>query len=99
MRLKTKKLKSDYIKRLKANKEEKKGIRKSSLLKNKILPLSIRYHILNKSEDIQIKKTQIRNRCIITGRSRGIFTKFGISRIELRNQSNVGNIPGMTSHE
>ena len=39
--------------------------------------------------------TRIRNRCFITGRSRGYFRAFGMSRICLREQINKGNIPGI----
>jgi small subunit ribosomal protein S14 len=35
------------------------------------------------------------NRCQITGRSRGVYRKFGISRIVLRELALQGMIPGM----
>ena len=35
------------------------------------------------------------NRCQITGRSRGVYRKFGISRIVLRELALQGKIPGM----
>jgi small subunit ribosomal protein S14 len=35
------------------------------------------------------------NRCQITGRSRGVYRKFGISRIMLRQLALEGKIPGM----
>jgi len=41
-----------------------------------------------------IRKTQIRNRCIYTGRSRGILPKYGISRIMFRHLVENGYIPG-----
>jgi small subunit ribosomal protein S14 len=40
--------------------------------------------------------TRIRNRCELTGRSRGFYRKFGLNRIELRNLANKGLIPGVT---
>lgn len=39
--------------------------------------------------------TRKRNRCQITGRSRGVYRKFGISRIVLRELALQGMIPGM----
>ncbi len=36
-----------------------------------------------------------RNRCQITGRARGVYRKFGISRIVLRELALQGLIPGM----
>jgi small subunit ribosomal protein S14 len=39
--------------------------------------------------------TRKRNRCQITGRSRGVYRKFGNSRIMLRELALQGMIPGM----
>lgn len=39
---------------------------------------------------------RVRNRCSITGRSRGYYRKFKISRIALRDLASIGMIPGMT---
>lgn len=38
---------------------------------------------------------RIRNRCFITGRSRGYIRSFGMSRISLREQALRGYIPGL----
>lgn len=40
-------------------------------------------------------KIRVRNRCSITGRSRGNYRKFGISRIMLREMGAHGLIPGL----
>ena len=40
--------------------------------------------------------TRVRNRCSTTGRPRGVYRKFGLNRIELRNLGNKGLIPGLT---
>ena len=40
--------------------------------------------------------TRVRNRCATTGRPRGVYRKFGLNRIELRNLANRGMIPGVT---
>jgi len=38
---------------------------------------------------------RIRNRCVITGRSRSVSRFFKISRIQFRELSSVGKIPGI----
>ena len=39
--------------------------------------------------------TRIRNRCELTGRPRGVYRKFKLSRIALRDLASAGQIPGM----
>ena len=39
---------------------------------------------------------RIRNRCNLTGRPRGYYRKFGLSRISLREMANNWKIPGIT---
>jgi small subunit ribosomal protein S14 len=39
--------------------------------------------------------TRIRNRCELTGRPRGVYRKFKLSRIALRELASSGQIPGM----
>jgi small subunit ribosomal protein S14 len=41
-------------------------------------------------------KIRVRNRCVITGRSRGFYRMFGLSRIKLRDLALEGKIPGVT---
>lgn len=38
---------------------------------------------------------RIRNRCLLTGRPRGVFSKFGLGRIKLRDIAMSGKIPGI----
>nr|AMD08055.1 ribosomal protein S14 [Euglena mutabilis] len=40
-------------------------------------------------------KSRLRNRCIITGRGRGYYRMFGLSRHVLRNMSHYGLLPGV----
>ena len=40
-------------------------------------------------------ETRLRNRCAITGRPRGYYRKFRLSRIALRELASSGQIPGM----
>lgn len=38
---------------------------------------------------------RLKNRCMFTGRSRGFYRKFGISRLVLREMALRGEIPGL----
>lgn len=40
--------------------------------------------------------TRLRNRCKVTGRSRGYMRRFGLSRIAFREMALRGEIPGVT---
>ena len=39
--------------------------------------------------------TRVRNRCELTGRPRGVYRKFKLSRIAVRELASSGQIPGM----
>ncbi len=41
-------------------------------------------------------KVRIRNRCLVTGRGRGVYRKFKLSRIAFRELSAIGQVPGVT---
>ncbi|MCB1082356.1 MAG: 30S ribosomal protein S14 [Chlamydiia bacterium] len=41
-------------------------------------------------------KIRLRNRCRLTGRSRGYLRKFNLSRLCFREMANAGLIPGIT---
>jgi small subunit ribosomal protein S14 len=41
-------------------------------------------------------KSRQRNRCAITGRSRGVYRKFGLARTKLREAASRGEIPGLS---
>ena len=74
---------------------------KRESLKNKIkdknLSLEDRIIYQNKLNDLPRNGSAIRhrNRCEITGRPRGNYRKFGLSRIKLRELSMSGDIPGV----
>ncbi|MGP1665116.1 MAG: 30S ribosomal protein S14 [Rhodanobacter sp.] len=40
--------------------------------------------------------TRQRNRCVVTGRARGVYSKFGLTRHKLREMALRGEVPGMT---
>jgi small subunit ribosomal protein S14 len=39
--------------------------------------------------------SRMRNRCAITGRSRGVYRKFGLGRTKLREATMRGDVPGL----
>lgn len=40
-------------------------------------------------------KNRYRNRCELTGRSRGVYSKFRLSRNKLRELASIGQLPGV----
>jgi len=58
--------------------------------------LQLRQNFFNKIFDKMIYKySRIHNRCVLTGRSRSLVSKFRLSRIVLRKLSAIGFIPGI----
>ena len=39
--------------------------------------------------------SRLRNRCALTGRPRGVYSKFGLGRIKLRELAMRGEVPGV----
>lgn len=88
-------------------KDNKKRLTYALLEEKKVILNSIRNNISLKKNlrlgamlildkfPIYSSRCQIRNRCIITGRSRGVYSFFGLSRIYLRNLSRLGILPGV----
>ena len=67
-------------------------------IKNKDLNLEERIKLQSKLNDLprDSSRIRVRNRCEITGRSRGVYRKFSLSRIKLRELSMSGALPGVT---
>ena len=74
---------------------------KRKALKKKIMDKNIsieeRLKLQNKLNDLPRNSANIRyrNRCKLTGRTRGVYRKFGLSRIKIRELSMSGDLPGM----
>ena len=70
-------------------------------LKNRImkkdLTIEDRLKIHDKLNDLPRNSSSIRyrNRCKLTGRTRGVYRKFGLSRIKIRELSMSGDLPGV----
>ena len=64
---------------------------------NKDLTIEERLQIQNKLNDLPRNSSSIRfrNRCKLTGRTRGVYRKFGLSRIKIRELSMSGDLPGV----
>ena len=67
-------------------------------IKNKNLSLEERIKLQSKLNDLprDSSRVRVRNRCKITGRARGVYRKFGLSRIKIRELSMSGALPGVT---
>ena len=66
-------------------------------IKDKTISIEERIKIQNKLNDLPRNGSSIRhrNRCELTGRPRGNYRKFGLSRIKLRELSMTGDLPGV----
>ncbi len=79
---------------------EKYSNRRKSLklkIKNKDLSFEERLKLQDKLNDLPRNSSSIRyrNRCKLTGRTRGVYRKFGLSRIKIRELSMSGDLPGV----
>jgi small subunit ribosomal protein S14 len=74
---------------------------KRNSLKEKImkkdLSMEDRFKIQSKLNDLPRDSAtiRVRNRCLLTGRTRGVYRKFGLSRIKLRELTMSGALPGV----
>ena len=92
---------SSIQKNLKRKKIVTKFQNRRLVLKKKImqkdLSMEDRFKIQSKINDLprDSSNIRVRNRCEITGRTRGVYRKFGLSRIKLRELTMSGSLPGM----
>ena len=63
----------------------------------KDLSIEERFKIQSKLNELprDSSKIRVRNRCKLTGRTRGVYRKFGLSRIKIRELSMSGALPGV----
>jgi small subunit ribosomal protein S14 len=68
-----------------------------SKIMQKDLSIEDRLKIQTKLNDLPRNSSSIRyrNRCKLTGRTRGVYRKFGLSRIKIRELSMSGDLPGV----
>ena len=66
-------------------------------IRDKNLSLDDRFKLQTKINDLPRdgSRVRVRNRCKLTGRTRGVYRKFRLSRIKIRELSMAGLLPGV----
>ena len=77
---------------------ESERLRLRAVVKNKLLPEILQQkakdQLASHPRDASI--TRVRNRCVATGRARGVVTDYGLCRMKFRKLADFGHISGMT---
>ena len=75
--------------------EKRQSLKKQIMKKD--LSIEERFKIQSKLNELprDSSKVRVRNRCELTGRTRGFYRKFGLSRIKFRELSMSGALPGV----
>ena len=75
--------------------EKRQSIKKQIMKKD--LSIEERFKMQSKLNELPRDSSiiRVRNRCILTGRTRGFYRKFGLSRIKIRELSMSGALPGV----
>ena len=94
---KTSMIEKNEMRRRLAKKYAGKRQRLRAIVKNKKVPIEDRFAAVLKLSQLprNSAKERIRNRCSLTGRPRGYYGKFKLSRIALRDLGSSGEIPGL----
>jgi small subunit ribosomal protein S14 len=69
----------------------------TSLVKNRSFKSSIRWYIsvINSQKRKKSSKVRIKNRCVLSNRSRSIYRFARLSRLFLRDPLYIGHLPGL----
>ncbi|MBR45761.1 MAG: 30S ribosomal protein S14 [Rhodospirillaceae bacterium] len=80
-----------------AQRDAKKRAELKAIVRNLSLPAEERFNAQLKLSALPRNgaKIRIRNRCALSGRPRGVYRKFELSRVALRELASTGYIPGM----
>ena len=80
-----------------AKKYEAQRTRLKKIADNRDLPMEERFQARLKLAKLprNSAKVRVQNRCEVTGRPRGVYRKFKMSRIALRELASNGQVPGM----
>ena len=86
---------SNRFKLIKKFKNRRKSLKEKIMAKD--LSIEERLKIQSKLNDLPRNSSSIRyrNRCKLTGRTRGVYRKFGLSRIKIRELTMAGSLPGV----
>ena len=81
----------------KVKKFASKRARLKEISRDRSLPPEERFQAFLKLAELprNSAKPRLRNRCELSGRPRGYYRKFRLSRIALRELASIGQIPGM----
>ena len=76
-------------------KKRRQNLKQAIMKKN--ITMEERFKIQSKLNDLprDSSNIRVRNRCELTGRTRGVYRKFGLSRIKIRELSMAGSLPGV----
>jgi small subunit ribosomal protein S14 len=87
----------DYKRRQTVKKFEKKRTELKSIIDNSKMSDEDRAEARLKLQALprNASPTRLRNRCMLTGRPRGVYSKFGLGRNKLREIAMRGEIPGV----
>jgi small subunit ribosomal protein S14 len=68
-----------------------------AIIKDKDTPMEERFDAVIRLAKVprNSAKVRVRNRCELTGRPRGVYRKFKLCRIKLRDLASAGQIPGV----
>ncbi len=88
--------KNEFRKRFVARKKASRQALKD-VIHDKETPMEERFAAVLKLAQIPRNSSpvRVRNRCVLTGRPRGTYRKFKLSRIALRELASSGQLPGM----
>jgi len=80
-----------------AKKYEGRRTRLKNIANDRALPMEERFQARLRLAQLprNSAKVRVQNRCNITGRPRGVYKKFKMSRIALRELASAGHVPGM----
>ena len=76
-------------------KNKRKNLKKKIMQKSITIEERLKYQNQLNELPRNSSSIRVRNRCMLTGRTRGVYRKFGLSRIKLRELSMTGNLPGV----
>jgi len=83
--------------KLLVKKYQDKRLKLKKMIKDKNLSIEERFKLQTKINDLPRdgSRVRVRNRCKLTGRTRGVYRKFELSRIKIRELSMSGSLPGV----
>lgn len=87
----------DKKRRKLVEKYELKRLELKNIINSTSLPIKIRWEATLKLSKLprNSSKVRLRNRCVITGRSRGVYRDFKMSRIMFRQLASNGELSGV----